>query len=137
MKYARSASWTLALALALAATFAWAQGSGGGTGSAAGGTGIDSAVQSGGESSSKASRGLARGLEQAFGGLTILNGLRVGRIAPEDFILLGDLYDGGYIIRTLSDAGDPVVVTVVEGRIESIKPSGPVPPQLPPGRVCS
>lgn len=137
------------LLLAACPPLAWAQGSGsgagsgsgsgsgGGSGSGVGGTGLDSAVQSSGEASSKTSGGLGRGLEAAFGGLTILDGLGVGDVVAMDFVLLGDPGDDGYLIRTLADTGEPVIVRVRGTRIASIERSAAVLPIFPPAHACS
>lgn len=132
----------ITLALSALSLPAWSQrdggGSIGGSGSGPGGTGVDSAVQSYGEASGKTSGGLASGLENAFGGLTIEDGLGVGdRITP-DFALLGEPDSSGdAVVFTIADTGIPVRVIVHRERIASIEPSGPIPVIAPGVHACS
>lgn len=129
--------WVVGMALAgmVFAELASAAGSGSGSG----GTTVDSAVQAGGESSSKSSGGLTNGLEQAFGVLTIDGGLALGDVAAPEFILLGDRIPGGdVVIATVADDGTAVVVTVRDGKIVSIeRDENPRAPAKPLTKSCS
>lgn len=131
----------LGIALAAMTAAAWSQDSGSGSaaasGSGTGGTGVDSAVQSYGEGSAKTSHGLAAGLEEAFGGLTIEGGLAVGNHVAPDIALLGDADgDGDIILYTTADVGVPVKVRIHQTRIVSIERSGPIPVAVPRTYAC-
>lgn len=82
--------------------------------------------------------GIGDNLEDAFGGLTIEDGLAVGDHVTPDFALLGEPDNrGDAIVFTIADTGIPVKVVVHRTRIASIEPSGPIPVAAPGTGACS
>lgn len=130
---------TAALCLLVAGAFVdrAAYADNGGSGSGVGGTGVDSAVQSYGEASNKTAGGLVRGLESAFSGLTIEEGLSVGDVLAPDLALLGDdQANGDVVLFTVSDSGRSVIVFIRNSKIASIELSAPLTPVAPSANAC-